>query len=146
MQDEASIINKGTLVCENICGNPVPDWSRNQRWIDNYYRLYCSNFRFGGEGAGIPAVFHRAGARGRNSHVLLENSPVYSLGNSTHKFWIYLEGLPAVTSLRTNFGLSGRKNHMMGAGDKAEGEAKGRWNQYIYLSGNTLPVSDFMAQ
>jgi len=146
MLNEASIINKGTLVCKNICGNPIPDWKKNQRWIDNFYRVYCSNFRFGGEGAGVPAIFHRARARRRGSYVLLENSPVYSLGNNAHKFWVYLEGLPEVTALRTNMGLSGRKNHMMGVSRRAIEEAKGKWDKWIFLSGNTIPISDFMGK
>jgi hypothetical protein len=35
-------------------------------------------------------------------------------------------------------GLSGRKNHIMGVGPEAIEDAHGQWDDYIFLSGNTI--------
>lgn len=79
--DGAMIVNKyGTLLMQFCClvpsANPDkgPNYYHNARWVDNYGRFEAESVRFGGEGGGIPAVYHYGTVS--NSHPFAGGSKV----------------------------------------------------------------------
>ncbi|MBR1952907.1 MAG: hypothetical protein IKA32_10040 [Lentisphaeria bacterium] len=91
MADGAAFINRsGRMMLENVCGVPSAnppkgkEYLQNVRWIDNYGAIRCNMVRFGGEGGGIPIVYHYGDGRRKTSHlqgngkeIIIENSEVY---------------------------------------------------------------------
>ncbi|MCC6422918.1 MAG: hypothetical protein IT447_05520 [Phycisphaerales bacterium] len=85
MTHKAVIENYGDLLCENILGVPGVTAGNEQRWIDNYRRVTCRNFRFGGEGAGFTAVVNFAPYQYNPANlvptsVVLDDCDIYSTG------------------------------------------------------------------
>ena len=60
------------------------------RWIDNYGSVFVDDSRFGGEGAGLPIIYHYAGRLNQNgswprrpTSVVIRNSWVFTGYNDT---------------------------------------------------------------
>lgn len=109
MAHKAVIENYGDLLCENILGVPGVTTGNDQRWIDNYRRVTCRDFRFGGEGGGFTAVVNFAPYQYNPANlvptaVILDDCDIYASGNLTRDgAAIYCEEIPnqiVVTSCR----------------------------------------------
>ncbi|MDD5704640.1 MAG: glycosyl hydrolase family 28-related protein [Kiritimatiellae bacterium] len=109
MKNKAVIENRGYLIAERILGVPMTNWENDQRWIDNYGSVTCRNFRFGGEGAGFtPIVNFAAYARKYPvvpNSIVLEDCPIYCLGNPKRKAAIYCVEVPNMITVRNCSGL-----------------------------------------
>jgi hypothetical protein len=99
MANQAVIENHNDLLCDSIIGVPRVTPGNNQRWIDNYVRIKCRNFRFGGEGGGYTPVVNFA----KYDHewpvipraVILENCDIYLLGSDPgRRAAVYCEEIP----------------------------------------------------
>jgi hypothetical protein len=147
LNDEACIVNKGNLLCRDICGNPVCDKNtRDMRWIDNYHRVITDCFRFGGEAGGICLVNQRPADLNNQPFILVQNGWLYALGNAQRKrAAIYLEQVPAFVALQTNTGCNGGLQRMIALEETAKASAKLRneaGQPWFLTSGNTIPVND----
>lgn len=58
--DTAFIHNAGLLSMNMVMGIPGGTFPAKSRWVDNYGALRCMQTRFGGEGGGLPCVYHFA--------------------------------------------------------------------------------------
>jgi hypothetical protein len=109
MQHKAAIVNRGTLLAENICGVPHVTADYDQRWIDNYSTVTCRNFRFGGEQAGFTPVVNFAPYDYTYpiwpSAVVLDDCDVYACGNRKRKGAVYLEAVPNMIEVNNCRGL-----------------------------------------
>lgn len=106
MKDKAVIVNRsGRLRCENIMGVPEPIKTRdgNERWIDNLKgSISCVNFRFSGEGGGIPAVVNW----NPNGPLFFEDCGFYCAASGRIKGAIFLEEVPTAVTIRDCYGLT----------------------------------------
>lgn len=109
MKNKAVLENRGYLIAERILGVPSVVPTNDQRWIDNYGSVTCRNFRFGGEGAGFtPIVNFVAYSRQYPlvpSSIVMEDCPVYCLGNPKRKAAIYCVEVPNMITVRNCTGL-----------------------------------------
>jgi len=58
--DTAFIDNTGLLSIDKLMGIPGGSFPAKSRWIDNHGSVRCSQTRFGGEGGGLPIIYHFA--------------------------------------------------------------------------------------
>jgi hypothetical protein len=141
MDDWAAFANRGSMRCDAICGWPIlDDWAKDRRWFDNYHRLVIDFFRFGSEGGGICAVNQcHAGANGAG-HLIVQNSPIYALGNDSRKTAIFVEHFPKFIAVQSIVGMTGGMQRLLQFGYPARGMAipKG----WFYRSVNTIPAND----
>ena len=124
MADGPAIVNRsGKLMITNLCGVPCanppkgPKYLHNARWIDNYSSLRLQYVRIGGEGGGIPAVYHYADGRNPKSpnlaggvcEIIIENS-VLNVGQvrRANRGVLRLFELPTMIRLEGNYGYGDR--------------------------------------
>jgi len=124
MADGPAIVNRsGRLMVTNLCGVPCanppkgPKYLKNARWIDNYGSVRLQYARIGGEGGGIPAIYHFRDCRnpksprcgGGTGEIIIENS-VLNVGQlrRENKGILHLFGLPSLVRIEGNIGFADR--------------------------------------
>ena len=124
MADGPAIVNRsGRLMITNLCGVPCanppkgPVYLKNARWIDNYGSVRLQYARIGGEGGGIPAIYHYRDCRNPKSprcgsgtgEIIIENS-VLNVGQfkRENKGILRLYGLPSLIRMEGNIGYADR--------------------------------------
>ena len=124
MADGPAIVNRsGRLMITNLCGVPCanppkgPVYLKNARWIDNYGSVRMQYARIGGEGGGIPAIYHYRDCRnprsprcgGGTGEIIIENS-VLNVGQlkRENKGVLRLFGLPSLIRMEGNIGYADR--------------------------------------
>jgi len=100
--NRAMIENRsGKMVLEDIVGVPnVTD--TDQRWIDNYGGLTVKDFRFGGETAGFTPIvnFAKYSTQLGGPRIIVEDSPIFALGNNKRACAVYCEEIPNMIEIR----------------------------------------------
>lgn len=124
MIDGPAIVNlSGRLMITNLCGVPCanppkgPKYLKNARWIDNYGSVRLLYARIGGEGGGIPAIYHYRDCRNPGSprcgsgtgEIIIENS-ILNVGQlkRENKGVLRLFGLPSLIRMEGNIGYADR--------------------------------------
>lgn len=118
MADAAAFVNKsGRLIFDDMVGVPCADASKgtknleNARWVDNYSEFQAIRSRFGGEGAGMPVVYHYAPFNPKypwmgGGRIIITNSCLCAGSMRKNACVIKLFSLPSQIVLRENFSTS----------------------------------------
>lgn len=109
MAGRAVIENQNLLHVERMLGVPRVNREADQRWIDNYGTVSCSQTRFGGEGAGFCAINNYAKYDAdypvNPNSIYLEDCQLYAIGNNARRAAIYCNEIPNMITVRNCHGI-----------------------------------------